>query len=276
MSKTTFVGDIHVKSEILNRVEKIFNEDKNIDKLVFLGDYVDDWNTSAKDNVAILEEIFNLKKKYNDKIVLLLGNHEMSYMGFLCSGHKPSKETEKLLHDNLDLLDVVYKTNDFIVTHGGFTELWLNMLKDQYLIEDDDKVIDKINEMFHKRDGSIMRDLNLASLSSGGYSIISSCLWARPTDHTYSPINLGKDQIIGHTPNRQELKNSVGSIIIDGLEINDKIFYIDTFSTWRDSGEPIGKEEILIFDDNTKSYYSKSLVTDREEFIYQRSSYEKM
>lgn len=270
MGRTIFVGDIHVKSEILNRIKEIFNKDRSIDKLIFLGDYVDDWNTSSEDNINILEDVFNLKKKYNSKVVLLLGNHEMSYMGFPCSGHKPSKETEKLLYDNLDLLDVVYKTNDFIVTHGGFTDLWLNMLKEQYFVEDNNEMIDKINEMFHKRDGSMMRNLNLASLSSGGYSIVSSCLWARPADHTYSPINLGRDQIIGHTPNRQELKNSVGNIVVEGLKINDKIFYIDTFST-RDSGELIGKEEILIFDDNTKSYYSRSLVTDKEEFIYQRS-----
>lgn len=280
MSKTIFVGDIHTKHGIIERIENLINIDKEIEKVVFVGDYVDDWSTDAEYNEIMLEIMFNLKKKYSDKVVLLLGNHELSYMGYPCSGHKkPDEKTSKLLFDNIDLIDVIYKTEDFICSHAGLTELWLNDLKDKYnisCIEGLDKMVDRINQMFHNKDGSIMRSLSCASYSSGGYSYIASCLWSRPDDHRFSPINLGVDQIVGHTPTSVELKYRAKNVIVEGKEIDDKIIYIDTFSTYPVTEEPVGKQEILIFDHDTKSYYSRSLVTDKIEFIFQRSPYEKL
>lgn len=271
MSKILFIGDIHTKQNIVKRVEELLNEDKEIEKVVFVGDYVDDWKTNYLDNINILNTMFNLKRKYKDKIELLWGNHEHSYFGYACSGHKYlDDDFPKLLSDNLDLFNIIYKTDDFICSHAGITENWFTAIKEKYNIKDDNEMLDKINELFHKEDKNMLELLSVASVSSGGYSDFASPLWSRPSDHTYSPINLGRDQIVGHTPNELELKYRTKNVIVDGLEILDRIVYIDTFSTYPVTLEPIGKEEILIFNNEDKVYLSKSLLTDKEEFIFQR------
>lgn len=194
-------------------------------------------------------------------------------MGFRCSGHIPSKEVEKILQDNLDLLDVVYKTNDFIATHAGLTRLWLDACKNIYSINNLDEILDKINSLFHEKDRDIMNYLSEASITSGcPYSIIASCLWARPEDHKYAPLYLGRDQIVGHTPITTKIGDSVLDVKLGKSELNGKIFYIDTFSTYRDSGESIGKNDILIFDNETKSYSSLNLITWKEDFICKKEN----
>lgn len=70
--KTIFVGDIHTKYGIIERIENLIKEDSEIEKVIFTGDYVDDWNAIVDDNILILNLIFDFKKKYKDKIVLLI------------------------------------------------------------------------------------------------------------------------------------------------------------------------------------------------------------
>lgn len=248
--KTLFVGDIHTKTEIIEEVEKLIKEDKDIGKVIFVGDYVDDWKAVEKDNINVLNRIFDLKDSYSDKVHLLVGNHEFSYLGYPCSGHIYSKEVPKILLSRLKDLDVIYKTDDYTVSHGGITSLWLSNLCDYYKEENIDKIIDKINDGFHNQDMEIYRFLSLASFTSGSNSYVASCLWARPSDHisgVYGPI-YNYTQIAGHTPIPDPVFSSVTEIN------NSRIYYIDTFSTYYNTKESIGKREVLIFDEDTKEF----------------------
>lgn len=265
--RTLFIEDIHTKINIIKRIEELIKEDKTIENVVFLGDYLDDWSATFIDNLNTLHHIIDFKNLYKDKVHLLLGNHELSYLGFPCSGYNKSEEVSNLLYKNINLFDISYESEYFICSHAGFNNIWLNMLKEKYLFKDNEEAIHKVNEMFNNKDGSILKDLSISSTTSGSYSLCASCLWARPADHRYYSINIGKDQIVGHTPLVGSIKDNVSQVIYDGLETNYRIFYIDTFSTYKNTSEPIGKEEVLIFDNDNKSYFSKSLVSDKEEFI---------
>lgn len=264
--KILFVGDIHTKYGIIERIENIIKTNDDIEKIIFTGDYVDDWNAIEDDNLEILEIIFNLKKNYPDKINLLVGNHEFSYLGYPCSGHINSIKTEKLLQDNLDLLDVIYKSDNFIVSHAGFTNLWVDSCKYVCGYKDFDELIDIINNSFHSKQRNIINFLSVASKTSSGDFITASPLWARPKDHINSMIELPKDQIVGHTPIQNDIKDSM----IEILNSTNKIIYIDTFSTYRDGITPVGKQQILIFDNENKTYYQSDLDLENIEAIYTR------
>ena len=68
--KTIFIGDIHGDLETLDKILKLYNPIQN--RLVFLGDYVDRGDKSKE----VLDILFELKHRYVDNIIMLMGNHE--------------------------------------------------------------------------------------------------------------------------------------------------------------------------------------------------------
>ena len=249
MNKTLFVGDIHTKEYIIKKVDELLQKDKEITKVVFVGDYVDEWNCRAEDNSSILIDLFNFKKKYGNLVHLLLGNHEHSYLGYPCSGYKYSTEVPKFLEWKRKDFDVIYKTDNYIVSHAGITTAWISKVADYYEMSEDnlDEIIDRINTGFHEGNTATSELLNLASFTSGGYSPIASCLWSRPDDHKWFPLN-GYTQVVGHTP----IKDPILESKID--KEGSVIYYIDTFSKFRDGITDIGKGDLLLFDEDKKEF----------------------
>lgn len=246
MNKILFIGDIHTKENIVNKVDEILTKDKQIKKAIFVGDYVDEWSASEQEDLNILNSIFNLKKKYGDRVILLLGNHELSYMGYPCSGHiYPDDQIKKVLEENHSLLQVLYYNKDYIVSHGGITQNWLEVVK-QFYKGNLKEIINQINIDFQdvnsERYKDLLQLLSMASVSSGSNSLCASCLWARPQDHRYSPLSEMVDQIVGHTPIFMGIEESRE---IGGLLRQNTIYYIDSFSTYKDR-RPYGKQEALL------------------------------
>ena len=59
--KVLFVGDVHNHQYIFDdvtRLDKIYN----FDRVIFLGDYVDDWMTDNNDSLKTLNKVIELKK----------------------------------------------------------------------------------------------------------------------------------------------------------------------------------------------------------------------
>lgn len=81
------IGDVHGKSWWKSLVKDI----DEVDMIVFLGDYVDSYNISDEQIINNLLDIIEFKKSYEDKVILLLGNHEYNYIspyiGY-CSGYR--------------------------------------------------------------------------------------------------------------------------------------------------------------------------------------------
>ena len=76
MSKILIVGDVHGR-KFWHKAEEIIDK---VDKVVFLGDYLDPYpHEGILVNEAIQEfkQILEFKEKYNDKVVLLTGNHKI-------------------------------------------------------------------------------------------------------------------------------------------------------------------------------------------------------
>lgn len=73
--RTIVIGDIHgCYNELKELIETLENEGKytkGVDKLVFLGDYID----RGKDSKLVVKFVRDLQKNY-DNVVALMGNHE--------------------------------------------------------------------------------------------------------------------------------------------------------------------------------------------------------
>lgn len=70
--KIRVIPDVHGHDWWKNLITDI----EDLDYVIFLGDYVDEWELS--DNIILnnLKDIIEFKKSNIDKVVLLYGNHE--------------------------------------------------------------------------------------------------------------------------------------------------------------------------------------------------------
>ena len=75
--KVTIIGDVHGQFyDLYGILKKVHAPDKENEKLLFLGDYVD----RGAYGVRIILLLFALKLKFPNRIILLRGNHESREM----------------------------------------------------------------------------------------------------------------------------------------------------------------------------------------------------
>lgn len=227
MGKILVCGDVHCKKEVVDKALKLY-EENDCDKLIFIGDYTDDWNDTVEQNIEILDYLFSLKYDMSEKLILLLGNHDISnWIGaeFKCSGFSEIKHSQlKFLYEaNKYDFKMAYAENGFLITHAGVCIPWLEFflkatenkkLDDEYLTQPE-KVADLLNQYQFKLSLFYPED---------------SPLWLRPTEKVEYP---SFKQIVGHTP-VDLIKNPKKNII-----------YIDTHST-APNGERLGDGTFLI------------------------------
>lgn len=238
--KVLFVGDVHNHSYIFDDVERL-DKEYNFDRIIFLGDYVDDWNTTNKESSKTLLKVIELKESNPNKYTFCLGNHELSYLGYPCSGHRFENDSiiEHLLKEDINLFNM-YTTiqlgdTKYYCSHAGFLNSYLETIfPDIDDTKDYDKVLEKLNE-------NILQNLDKASLCSylrGGSHNCSSFLWADKREFIYE-CNYGQEelmfynQIIGHTP-------------VPNIDLDNNLIFIDTHSTYRDE-RPYGDKSYLAF-----------------------------
>ena len=149
--------------------------------------------------------ILDLKIKCPDKVILLVGNHDLSYIHssatqcrFSYNVFKEIQEKMYTLIEN-DTLKLCYFISDNIIcSHAGFSKTWLeenNLTLDEELLNSTFKQ-DLLNENIYKYD-FIFRKFNQ---SEYGDDVWQSPLWIRPYSLTInSPLDTF--QIVGHTQN---------------------------------------------------------------------------
>ncbi len=235
-------GDLHAKYHIL---EKVKEKAKLFDKVVFLGDYVDDWNTPPEVSYNLLNSLLEWKNSEPDKIVLLWGNHDLSeYLKneYLCSGFnlRTSYLTHNLYSENEDKFQVAYGYGPLLFTHAGVTEGWLkNIYKNYGGILLGDLFADLLNHKCNiKNRPSVQSDifhedeLSWSGIARGG-SKAPSPIWADKSELEEDSLTNPIFQIVGHTP-------------VETITIDDKknLVFCDTHSTYRD-GKNIGDNSLL-------------------------------
>ena len=214
MSKILIIPDIHGRTfwkEPCNNVDEY-------DKVVFLGDYTDSYpheEIGKKATVENLLEILDFKVKIGDKCVLLVGNHDMSYIDekMPTSRHDwvNHKWIREVFNEFEDYFNLVYEANvnnqRFLFSHSGIEWPWVNEIKEDFQLNDITKenIAELLNTLFHSNDKNLIRGiLDRISFYRGGQDTYGSCIWGDARSFL-THLQCGDEQIddayqiFGHT-----------------------------------------------------------------------------
>jgi hypothetical protein len=155
-----YVGDLHGRiwafEEAIEKFEK-----ENLEKLVLMGDYVDSYDVTDIEIVHLLKQVISYKQSNPEKVICLLGNHDVQYIyspDYRCSGFRQSISLElyDLFTKNTNLFQIAFKNGDYMATHAGILSDWVYKYNDRLhyygdlfgidLINDFDKLLNAINE----------------------------------------------------------------------------------------------------------------------------------
>ena len=253
--RALFVGDVHNHSYIFEDIKKL--DDKyHFDRIIFTGDYVDDWITDNHQSLETLETVINLKRSNPEKYTFCIGNHELSYLGYPCSGHRYELDDimNMKLKDNIDCFDlytiVTLGDTDYVCTHAGINNDYV-----KHVLQGDWR------EELKKLNKDKLANLYLTTMCSylrGGYNEFSSFLWCDKREHEY--LNRFEErtipyQIVGHTP--------VETITALSSE-NYTTYFIDTHSTYKDGSE-YGDKSYLFWNENQFEYLKRSEIDENKK-----------
>jgi len=126
--KVLAVGDTHQKQWILDQVEKVA---ENYDKVVLLGDYLDNWGSSGFDRLDMILRVQRLVQTHPN-IIALCGNHDLCYFNKkysgMYSGWDPQAQmmfdAEPQLTDFMRKLPETYEIDGVTYSHAGLTDDW--------------------------------------------------------------------------------------------------------------------------------------------------------
>lgn len=186
--KILVVGDVHATTYWKEAFKKV-NE---YDHIVQLGDWFDSFHNDWKKlhQIDNFKEAIDFKKKYPEKIHILLGNHDLNnyVMGDICSGHqKLFEENIKYeIEEKMEYVDVAIELDGYVFSHAGFTKCWME--------HNNLKTIDEVNNLLHKGKYDIF---HFNGIDPYGDDMSQSPLWVRPSSLLYD-MYFDK-QIVGHT-----------------------------------------------------------------------------
>jgi len=232
MKKVLVIPDVHGIDEWKSLVKNAILSNTHV---VFLGDYVDSYVEEGWTIFENLKDIVEFKKKYPDKITLLLGNHDYAYIYRkpAISGYNYHMATSyrSIFEDNRDLFEIAwgYKGKNVytLLTHAGLTNCFYDNIVEK--ISDSTHSLYKI--LYKKNKYKKMPLHELLNLLKDQVSLMWQIGWSRNGDSKYGGVLWadrqdliddyypGIDQIVGHTriPN-VEIKT-----------FNDaKLYFIDT------------------------------------------------
>lgn len=196
--KIAIIGDLHGK----NCCKKLLKDKiDSFDKIIFMGDYSDDsWITfTDKEIVYNLKEVIDFKKKYNEKVELLIGNHDFQYIvGYPTAGRYRetyAKEMHQIFKENEKLFKIIFIKNNCIFSHAGITNGWIDFIKKKYNIEN--VTINNLEEEVNKVYESDKEDCNIVSFRRGGFNNFAGLLWA-DTEDLIEDAWINYNQIVGH------------------------------------------------------------------------------
>lgn len=220
--------------------EAIANNIEQVDKVIFLGDYLDPYEDEIQKHpenmecndfydsqnlLKMLEDIVLLKKNEPSKYILLTGNHTDSYIwsrfrAATRTDYRNWEKYHKFFSQNLNLFNLVWVEKNVIFSHAGLIKGWAervcfkNDLEFKSILHTA-KILQNIPvESIHNND-NLVNLIGEISHRRGGDFYYGSCEWADLIEHldiNRSSINNvvaygeeGTFQVFGHTQLKKEL-----------------------------------------------------------------------
>ncbi len=233
--KVIALGDIHGR----NIWQKIVDQNKDADKIVFIADYFDSKeNISAQKQKDNFRNIIAFKRANMNKVVLLFGNHDFHYLKTTdqeYSGFQPLHkiDIQELLYEAIDqdLIQMCYLYKNILFSHAGVTKTWL---KNTGYCTNEDPLYVFINDIFKYQPNAFKFTMG-SNYSKHGDDITQSPIWVRSRSLYTDKID-GYIQVVGHTV-MDTISGLNGSrkIYTNGMTVETSgVVFIDTLGT---SGE---------------------------------------
>lgn len=201
--QVTVIGDLHGRTNWVD----IVNENSN-ENFIFLGDYVDPYSSEfigEKEAIENLEFLIDFKKNYNEKVSLLIGNHDAQYLffpGFRTGARRKGKHLEEILQlfqNNKSLFQFAIQKGKYLFTHAGISNGWFNeysrLFKYFGLNEDMSNLAITINKI--GKDPKWRVVFETVSDYRNGTDKYGSLVWADKLE-LYQDYLTGFHQICGH------------------------------------------------------------------------------
>lgn len=193
------LGDVHGRVEALQIAKE--NIDK-VDKIIFIGDYVDSFDVLPVMILHNLKEIVEFKKQYPDKVELLLGNHDVQYIikDQVCSGYQAGMlwDYKSVFMDNINLFKIAHQHDNIIFSHAGIHKGWYAQFLEP-MMEEGELIADALNELWAKGIYKNKWDpLFNVGISRGGHSKVGGPLWLDKSVASKKPLD-NYHQVVGHT-----------------------------------------------------------------------------
>lgn len=272
--KTLFVGDIHNKAKtILPQVDEIIKK-HNVDKTVLMGDYINDFDTTARQEIdsALFLVDWTLSKP-SGTVVPLIGNHDVPYLippydsqrwPIIENGNAPGfrKKAYRKVHEAWTSPAMKHRwraayaftTGDgrrWLCSHAGFTEPWCTSMK---IYDDADhvdiyKIADTMDWLLEHGRWSILYEDGWGRGGSGWGSLI----WADKREVLDSPLP-GTCQIAGHS-----IVSTVESYYTGS---DHELTFVDTMSSWYDENgsKHHGDGSLLLMDSDTGEWSTVNVI----------------
>ena len=181
------------------------------DKIVFLGDYFDNWENQWPDQMNNFKSIIAFKLLHLDKVEILIGNHDNAYLiDEPCSGHQKlhAYDIREAIKEYKEVINAVWVHEKTIFSHAGVSRYWLE--------EDDFELMD-LNRLWHFDPQSF----DWIGPNAYGDNIKEGPLWIRPNSLKKSHIK-GYNQVVGHTEISEYTE--VETALVDG----DQLYFVDS------------------------------------------------
>lgn len=243
--KTLVVGDMHLKEElILSRVDAAI-EQMGIDRVVFCGDYLDEWNSNdltMRDAIDCLTSWVKGRRSRGLAVDLVLGNHDMCYLlGIPGPGTHTKMYAEASAALGAINATMATTVGDFLVTHAGVTGAWASEHLEASACASAAAVANALNAMFERGTNEELAALYSAGPARGGTGVPSP-LWADLSELYQDPLP-GIAQIVGHTPVESIEFWQVPSP--NGNYTESKLLFCDTFGL-TPQFNPVGDGSMLL------------------------------
>lgn len=194
--------------------------------VIFLGDYTDPYpqeKITLKQTYENFLRIVDFKKKNDERVTLLIGNHELHYFDdtYLCSRFSYSyyKKYKRILtgKDTAHLFQLCKQVENYLFVHAGILKKW----HDRHLPNFANLGVtleEKLNNYFKANKSAFSE----TATYRGGFHDAGSPIWAdikeyiAETEHFNNTI----EQVVGHTlidSNEPYMKDNI--ILLDNMKV---------------------------------------------------------
>lgn len=195
--KIITIGDLHGKDCWKQIVPAQY------DKIVFIGDYVDGVDKRGEDIVENLKAIIAFKLQQPEKVILLLGNHDIQYLHF---PKHPCSEFDSVIQPELTMIFNEYKSEfqvawqhgKYLFTHAGVSRkylVWLQEMLEGNLISYHSPMMAGYLNHIHQTDPHL---LYVCGTKRGGFYPHGGPLWADEKETQLDHL-VGFHQVVGHS-----------------------------------------------------------------------------